>query len=326
MVMRREDRKGRARRQSFKPQLGDNRLEPRVVLSSSSSSVSNPYLIAIRAQQLNQPVPILHQPKALTRRGGQSVRILTGRGSAFDVTVRGFGTVTARPTNDGRWNLNVFGTDANSELTINPTDPSLLRQFGKETAHTFNPQYGVGNPILEVAAINVTTGKIGQILGFRTANLSGPIVLRNDSPIDRIAFNRLLPGALIQTAGDLDTLDVFVDANLSGANTGIKVGRDLNWTNIRGNLNIDNGATLSTARDIGLVPQGDKGTAVGGQGLLVQGNLTIGATGSVAVGRNLSGPSNGNSLTVFGNFSGASRLSVGGLVTRPIVILGTTTA
>jgi hypothetical protein len=320
MVMRREDRRARARRRSFKPHLDDNRLETRVVLS-----VANPYLIAIRAQQLNQPVPIFHQPQSLTRRGGQSVRILTGRGTAFDVTVRGFGTVTARPTADGRWNLNVFGTDANSELTINPVDPSILRQFGKRTAHTFNPSYGVGNPILEVAGVNVTTGKIGQILGFRTANLSGPIVLRNDSPIDRIAFNRLLPGALIQTAGDLDTLDVFVSANLAGSGTGIKVGRDLNWFNVRGDLTIEDGATLETTRDIGLVPQPDKGTAVGGQGMLVQGNLILAPAGSMVVGRNLSGSSVGNSLTVFGNLAGSSRLTVNGVVTRPVVVLGTTT-
>ena len=76
----------------------------------------------------------------------------------------------------------------------------------------------------------------------------------------------------------------------------------------RGQPDLQRGANMTVGRDIGLIPQVAKGSGIGGQGLYVNGNLTIGANDSVAVGRNIP-----FGVVVNGNLSGFSRFTVGGL-------------
>jgi hypothetical protein len=332
------DRRSRTGRRAFRPELGGagQPLEPRVLLSEVKAVVTG--LPRVLAQQKATPVRVsttasrasggqlqanatssafIHTPRILTMRGGKGVRIQDGNGSAFNVILdTGPGTVRGKINADGTFDIRVLGTNANSELVVNPVRP--VGKIG--LAHSFDPTLGVSGEVLELGDVEVVTGKIGAILGYRTANLNGSLVLNNDSPINRIALNRLRPGALIQTTGDLNSLNVFTDADLSGEGTGIVVGRDLNWFSVGGNLTLNDGATLHTNRDIGLIAQGAKDSDPGGQGLVVQGNLDIGATGSWTVGRNVSGR-----VLIQGNFSGADRFIVTGSIQGSFIVLGSLT-
>lgn len=322
----------RADQRACRPDL-DGRLEPRALLSvgsawiagTSSRNHETPSDLASPALGLHRtltgpteggtlhtlqapvihPTPVfIHPPRTLVEAGGKGVRILDGNSSAFDVRLAGPGTIKAKPTSDGRFELTVYGTNSQTELSINPVQPSPKAR----NAHTFDPAYGVGGEILDIAKIEVKTDNIGSILGYRTVNLSGPIILHNDTPVDHMAFNQLLPGAFIQTAGDLNTLDVFSNADLSGAGTGIKVGRDLNLLNVGGNLTIENGAVITAARDIGATSQPPKGTGTGSNlqvvsppplpstiqtflvSGLIQGDLTVAPGSVLKAGRNIDLP------------------------------------
>jgi hypothetical protein len=330
--------RSRTGRRAFRPDLGGamQPLEVRALLSTVKTVVTGlPRTLADRATPVrvstNTARPtssnvraaatsptFLHTPKVLTMRGGKGVRIQDGNGSAFNVIVdTGPGTVRGKVNADGTFDITVLGSSAATSLVINPLRP--VGKIGK--AHTFDPTLGIGDEILELGDIRVVTGKIGNILGYRTANLNGSILLDNDSPINRIALNRLRPGSLIQTTGDLDSLNVFVDADLAGEGTGIDVGRDLNWFSVGGNLTINDGAVLNTDRDLGLTGQLPKDSDPGGQGLKVVGNLTIGAAGAWTVGRNVAGP-----VLIQGNFSGTDRFLVTGGILSSFTVLGTITA
>lgn len=326
-------RSHRSPRRSFRPDL-NGPLEDRTLLSTGQAEVSQvaEMLLASRRSPGHKAttaaptgdtvhtavirrarVPI----QTFVANGGRSVRVRDAQGEYFDVKITGVGTVTARPmpNHDGRVRIITFGTNSASSLSIDPARPRARQG----QAHTFNPAFGKGDELLNVGEIQIRSGRIGQVLGFRTMNLSGPVVVLGDSNVSRIAANRLLPGALIDIAGDLDTLDVFVDANLAGPGTGIFVGRDLNWTNVRGDLTVSNGAAVSVGRDVGLVAQAAKGTGSGGQGILVQGNFTIAPESAVIINRDLAGP-----MTIQGNFNGYSRFVVKGSASGTISVLGTT--
>jgi hypothetical protein len=300
----------RAGRRALRPAV-DERLESRLVLSVSQGAAEVAAAIAYVRQGRTAPaatpvrapvarpaarpvtpaaspaptpageIPQLRPIRTFVANGGRTVRIQDGRGDAFDVRISGGGTVTAVPMHDGRVRLIAIGTGPQSEMLINPVNP-VPKKGG---AHTFNPEFGVGDDILDVGGIDIRSGRIGSILGFRTANLSGPLVVRGTEVVDRIALNQILPGARIATGGDLNTLDVFGNARFSGADTGLFVGRDLNWFNVRGNLTLENGAVFDVGRDIGLAAQAAKGTGVGGQGGQIQGNLGISPGSAVLVGR-----------------------------------------
>jgi hypothetical protein len=299
------DERRRADRRAMRPSV-DGRLEPRLVLSVAQGTAeiaeaiayvrnarpalarpaAHPAVARPAAVKPAATLPQLLPVRTFVANGGRTVRIQDGRGDAFDVKLTGGGTITARPMQDGRVRIIAIGTGPQTEMAINPVNVVPT----KNGAHTFNPEFGVGDDILDVGGIEIRSGRIGSILGFRTANLSGPLIIRGTESVDRIALNELQPGALIATGGDLNTLEVFGNARLSGAETGIVVGRDLNWFNVRGNLTLENGAILDVARDVGLTAQGAKGSSGGGQGGLIQGNLGIAAGSAVLVGRATDAP------------------------------------
>lgn len=323
--------RSRQGRRAFRPNW-DGRLEDRELLSTGQAEVSRiaDQMLAARhdgagpvstrrataVPRQDGPREHLKPIQTFVRGGGKGVRVIDGQGDIFDVIITGTGTVRARPTrdHDGRVDLILSGTTSDSIVTISPA--ALHQEPGK--AHTFNPAFGSGDELLNVRAIQVRSGRIGQILGFRTVNLSGPIDVRGESAVDRIALNRILPGGSITVTNDLNTLDVFVNANFAGSGTGLFVGRDLNWMNVRGDLTFTDGATAGIARDLGLRAQPQKGTGAGGQGLQVQGNFNIASGSTFVIERNLAGP-----LVVQGNFTGTSRFIVRGFVTSGVQVLGT---
>jgi len=169
------------------------------------------------------------------------------------------GTVRAYAMSGGRVGIIVDGSTQNTELTINP----LGQQQRKGFAHSF--AYGETNRshVLNIGQITVNSGTIASVLGFQDAELSGPLEVTGTLGIDRIAFLSILPGASIDTGGDVNTLDVLDGISLSGAGTGISIGRDLNLLNVGGNITLSDGANFNIVRNLGLVSQPAKGTGTG---------------------------------------------------------------
>ncbi len=234
------------------------------------------------------------------------------------------GTIRAYPMSGGRVGLIIDGSTPNTEVTVNPLGEPQIKGF----AHSFAYGESTRKHLLNIGQITVNSGQIGSFLGFQDASLSGPLIASASSGIDRIAFDQLLPGATIQTGGDVNTLDILEGATLSGAGTGISIGRDLNLLNIGGSLSVTNGATFTIGRDLGLVPQPPKGTGTGSNVLLlnfnslatttvnnvilppsvgayIQGNVLVGPGSAFTIGRQID-----NTMYIEGSFQGFSRILV----------------
>jgi hypothetical protein len=256
-------------RRAFRPSVASG-LEPRFLLSQGGFFAQRPSHLA--------PVPF----QTFHFRGGQGVRVVDSSGEFFDLHLVGGGVVRATQLSDGRVGIRVDGSGPDSVLSIDPVSPP----HAKGLAHRFSFGQGTYSHMLNIGAIDVTSGQIFQILGYHTAVLSGPVLIGGDTPVDRIAFFQLLPGASISDGNDLNTFDVFDNATISGG-PGIQVGRDLNWFNIGGNLTVENGANIIVNRDIGLVLQPAKGTDPGGIGGLIGGNLNIAPGSAWVIGRSV---------------------------------------
>lgn len=273
-MLGRRDHRSRADARAFRPSI-DGRLEPRLLLAARPAAIQ-------------------------TALGGQAVLLTTRSGQPFYVLVS-TGTVRATRLSGGRFGLIVDGTNQDSSLTINPLVPS--QEQGQ--AHTFNVKQARFRQLINIGSVRVSNGRIGSILGYRTAILSGPVFATADSRVDRIAFNTVTPGASINVGGDLNTLDVLNDMTLSGPNTGVFVGRDLNLLNVGGDLTIDDGATIFVGRDLGLAAQPGKGTGPSGQGASILGNFLLTDGGRFVVARALDAP-----FVVFGSTRGTMNLGI----------------
>lgn len=288
MFETRRDRQN-ARRRAFQPSIEGQALEPRVLLAT------------VR--------PVVRQGKFRfeVAAGGQALRVKDADGEFFYLVLTGGGSVRAQAAGPSRVNIILDGTTDRSELSINPYTPAP----GQNSAHTFRNSLSKGNGLLLVNNIVVSTGQMNAILGYKTANLLGSIHLSGNNPVDRIAFNSIAPGASITTGNDINTLEIYRDLTISGTGTGIRAGRDLNFLHVGGNLTINNGSNLVVTRDIGLTPQAAKGTGIGGQGALIEGNVAIGAGSSLTIGRSIV-----NIFLVNGTTAGASRINVGNAATK----------
>jgi|GEM_PF-976837 len=205
--------------------------------------------------------------------------------------VQPIGTVRAYAMGGGKVGIVVDASTTQTELDISPMPFPQQKGF----AHSFAFGQSTQSHVLDVGQITVNSGSISAILGYHTADLSGPLTVSGDAPVDRIAFNALEPGATIKTGGDLNTLDVLTGANLSGAGTGINIGRDLNLINVGNDLSLSNGANFTVGRFLGTTPQPAKGTATGSN-LLAQNQALIG-TGTSTTTPSLAGFIQGN-LTI----------------------------
>jgi hypothetical protein len=201
--------------------------------------------------------------------------------------VQPIGTVRAYAMPGGRVGLILDGTTTQSELDISPY-PFKQR---KGYAHSFAYGQTTQSHILNIGQITVNSGEISAILGYHTADLSGPLVVQGTTPVDRIAFQDLLPGAAIFTGGDLNTLDVLNSVNLNSG-PGIFVGRDLNLLNVGQDINLSNGASIFVGRFLGTAPQPPKGTATGSNFLAI--NQALLGTGTAISVPSLSGYVQGN--------------------------------
>src|SRR5439155_21431901 len=85
----------------------------------------------------------------------------------------------------------------------------------------------------------------------------------------------------------------------------LRIGRDLNFLNVTGNVVVENGSTFAIDRDLGLIAQAAKGTDPGGQGGVIQGNLEVQPGGSFLIGRSIDAP-----FLVNGSVTGTSRIVV----------------
>lgn len=280
-----------------------------------------------------------------TIRGGGGVQIATPDGSHFRLTitladsqydggltaqtgstgnnvvpankVQAIGTVRAYPMPGGKVGIIVDGTTSNQQLVIDPL-PFPQR---KGYAHSFAYGESARNHILNIGSLFVSSGKLNAVLGYHTADLSGPLTIAGGDRIDRIAFNSLQPGAAIGIGGSLNTLDIAEGVNLT-TGPGISVQGDLNLLNVGQDVVLTNGSSIIVNRFLGLTPQPPKGTANGsnilslnqsqiGSGTsqvvpsvsgYVQGNFTIGAGSVLKIGSGIAA----SSITSGANVSGGS--------------------
>lgn len=357
----------RARRQAFQPTL-DGRLEPRLLLTGGRLSgriyLANPSLGF--AYEHNNPPHIKNAPftdnlqnpltphfAANTGRDGQKVRVFMD-GGVWDITLSPYtpalspggtsaqtaatssestthistpGTVRAYPMGNGQVGIIVDGSNQLTDLTINLVGFPTRQGY----AHSFAYAYAARPRMLNVGAIDVTSGSIGAIEGFRTADLSGPITVSGAGTVDRIALDAINPGASITVGGTLNTLDVANGINLTG-NGNITTGQDLNLLNVGTNLNLSGGSSIIVGRTIGEVPQPAKGTGNGSNILAlnqasltgglanttlpnvaayIQGNLTIAAPSTFTVTNGI-GPN--TIFYVAGNLTGFSNVHIPNLI------------
>lgn len=268
---------------AFQPSL-DGTLEPRLLLTRGVHSLGVYPTISTQ-----------------TGAAGLIARIILKNGEGFEViTTRG--TVKAVANNKtNQVNLILSGTTEDTEVLINPITPYIRRGV----AHKFAPSAGTRTGVVQIGDIIVQSGTVGTILGYNTAVLNGKLSIPSANRVDRIAFQSLAPGAAITTGGDLEDLDIRQGINLSGANSFIHVGRDLNLFSVANNVVLTNGATISTGRFLGLTIQPPRGTGPSGQGLVFMGNLSIDPSSAVHFG------ALGVTSIINGSGSGISRLTVG---------------
>ncbi len=296
-------------------------LEPRVLLSRDNTRLVALQRKAaiVRAQAKRQDV--FPSPKAFVQtgvaNGGKAAAIVDTDGEVWIAHMTGAGTVRAKPAPDGRVDLFLYSTNNLSVLTIDPAGHDPV----PGAAHDFPSGTEQQDKLVHVRNITVVSGKMNQILGYRTAEVSGVISVMGSakkSPgpaVDRIAVFALNPGASIQVPGDLNTLNVFNNVTLT-TGPGIRVGRDLNFFLIGGDLTLRNGTSIIVGRDIGLSPQGPKGSSPAGVGGLIQGDLIVGAGSTIAVGRAVDQP-----IIVQGSSSGIANLTAN--VQAQTIVYGT---
>ena len=234
--------------------------------------------------------------------GGQLSLIKDTDGERYGVLITGGGVVHAKPMSGGRVELIVLGSTDLSVLSINPYVPPRV----KGLAHTFPVKYAHQDGLLHIGSILIESGKISEIDGYHTADLSGPINISGNGVVNRIAFQSLKPGAMIATSPDttLNTLDVLNNIDLSGG-PGIALGRDLNSFSVGGNLTLSGGSSIVVGRDLGLMPQAAQGTGPGTQGALVQGNVVINDGSTLTIQRTLQGI-----FLVNGTFTGSNNVQI----------------
>ncbi len=268
-------------------------LESRVVLSTASYPLT--------AVTPGQPLPAVHVSHRISKSdripegprsyvqtfvatGGKTAVMIDTDGEVYAAHISGTGVVRAKSAPGGRVDLFVYGSSGDTTLSIDPAGPTIA-QGG---AHKFPTGFVLHNNVINIRNITVVNGMMNNILGYRTAQLSGAVTLSSQYSsvpfVDRIAFESLLPGASINVPTTLQTLDVYNNVSLDGG-PGIVVGQDLNAMTVGGGMTMVNGASLRVGRDLGAVLQPAKGSGSAGAGLNVTGDLVVSNGATIAVGR-----------------------------------------
>jgi hypothetical protein len=118
----------------------------------------------------------------------------------------------------------------------------------------------------------------------------------------------------------VDTLDVLNGISLSGAGTGISIGRDLNLLNVGGSITLSDGANFTIGRNLGLVNQPPKGTGTGSNILSLNFTTVAGNTISVTI------PSVGSYIQGNVIVNPGSTFSIGGNIFNTMYIEGSVSA
>ena len=242
---------------------------------------------------------------AQTGNSGSSAAIPVNGQSATTVTglPQPKGTIRAYGMPGGKVGLIVDGSTEQMQLTIDPLPFHQRRGY----AHSFAYGESGRSHILNIGSLNVTSGRIAQILGFHSADLSGPLVIGGTTTVDRLAFNSLKQGAAISVGGTLNTLDINTSINLTSG-PGITIGQDLNLINVGTDMTLANGASLKVGRFLGVTTQPPKGTGTGSN-ILSLNQSQIG-TGTSQVVPSVSGYIQGNLIIGSGSiFSSASGIA-----------------
>jgi hypothetical protein len=201
-------------------------------------------------------------PPALGTETGGGVNVLPTGSTSLATGTQAFtqprGTVRAYAMPGGKVGIIVDGSTMDMELAIDP----LPFHQRKSYAHSFAYGEQGRSHVLNIGALTVTSGQIQAILGFHSADLSGPLSIGGTANVDRIAFDALQPGAVIGVGGTLNTLDIANNAALTSG-PGISIGKDVNLLNVGGDLTLSNGTSLRIGRFAGVTPQPPKGTGTG---------------------------------------------------------------
>ena len=332
----------RRRVQAFQPQINGAhsgsgmQLESRVVLSHATHSGP---LYALTANIPGQPLPALNinhkishsdripqgpRPYVQTfvATGGKTAVLVDVDGELYAVHVVGHGTVRAKAAPQGRVDLFIYGSDPQTNVSIDPEGAAV----GQHSAHQFPTGTTLQDSVLHIRNITITSGNVGQIVGYRTADISGAVVVNSQSnpgpSVNRLAFNSLSPGASINVAGTLFTLDGYNKVTLDGG-TGIVVSQDLDAMTVGSTLSLVNGAAIRVGRDLGAVYQAGKGSGPAGIGLTVNGDLIVSNGGTIEVGRYIGGPTFTFQNVIRGSAYGFSTLPA--YVQANTVVYGQTT-
>ncbi|MEW4566716.1 hypothetical protein AB1L88_02500 [Tautonia sp. JC769] len=293
----RGNRTGRPARRSYRPAIGDA-LESRQLMSTLTPGARFLQQRALLAQQLG--IGTRGAVQRFVTAAGSAVTVTDTDGERYRVQLTGEGAVTSTSLPDGRIGLVVRGTNTLSQLDIVP----LTRVRVPRGAHTFGPFKAFGDGMLNVGLLDVY-GPINGIFGYNTAKLSGPMIVRGDATVDRIALAEMEPGAAINVAGTLNQLEILRTAHLAGPDTGIRTGLDLNVLNVGGYLTMTDGASVEIGRDLGLIDQPASGTGLGGRGARIDGGVLVDVGSVFRINRSLAGP-----FLDLGDFVGTSRFSV----------------
>lgn len=275
------------RERAFRPSLGRDggALESRCLLSTAralpraEAALRRNIALPDNAGKLSgEGLPLFSRSYVQTGvgNGGRAAVMVDTDGELYVAHVTGGGTVRAKAAPGGKVDLIVYGTNVDSVLTIDPEPPSITNN----SAHQFANGTALQDGLLHVRNIRVVNGRINQVLGYRTADLSGKLDVSSGrlgapSNVDRIAFFSILETASIRVSGDLNTLDVYNTLALNGGD-GIVVGRDLNFLSVGQSLTLTGGASIVAMRDFGAFTQPAKGTGPAGSGAIIQGDFAVG--------------------------------------------------
>jgi hypothetical protein len=103
--------------------------------------------------------------------GGLAAGMIDTDGEFYVAHLVGGGTVRAKAAPKGQVDLFLYGTNNNSVLTIDPETPTPARN----SAHDFPKGSVHQDRLLHIRNITVTNGRMNQILGYKTADISGAI-------------------------------------------------------------------------------------------------------------------------------------------------------
>jgi hypothetical protein len=246
--------------------------------------------------------------------GGRVAVLVDTDGEIYAVHVTGGGSVRAKAVPGGRVDLTIYGSNPSTVVSIDPEPASIT----ENSAHGFATGTALHDGLIHVRNIKVQNGLVSEILGYRTAEVSGQIntIGRRsaENNVSRIAMFQLSQGSSVVVGGDLDTLDIYRDVFLDGG-SGISIGRDLNWFNTGGNVTLTNGASVIAGRDIGLIQQSPKGSGPAGTGIQIDGSLALGPNSTITPLRNMAGP-----MVIQGSLAGSSNLPL--KVQTQTIVLG----